>query len=168
LVNHPTQLFLKLSAAPTTTLDNYASMELMNSLTCMAIVLISVFSILMLVRFSLLPICNRRHVTWGCGYTAPNTRMQYTGSSFSDPMVAVFRDLLRFITRQDLPHGVFPKDGRYETHCIDSVERKIFSLLENGEQVAKVGMSNLPEHSAFSFAIGLIGLILLVSLVSLN
>ena len=83
-------------------------------------------------------------------------------------MVAVFRDLLRFITRQELPEGVFPKNGRYETHCVDAVERKIFGLLTNGENIAKAGMDRLPENSAFSFAIGLVAIILLVCLVSLK
>jgi hydrogenase-4 component B len=168
IVSRPTQIFLKLSSSPTSVIGDFVPMTLLNSLTSVVVLLVSVFSILMLLRFSFLPTCNRRHVTWGCGYTAANTRMQYTGSSFSDPMVAVFRDLLKFITRQDLPQGVFPKDGKYETHCIDSVERKIFTLLENGEKIAGIGMRNLPEHSSFSFAAGLIALILLVSLVSLN
>jgi hydrogenase-4 component B len=94
--------------------------------------------------------------------------MQYSGSSFSDPMVKIFGDLLRFITREELPVGVFPEDGKYETHCIDTVERKIFSLLAGGEQVANKAMRKLPEVSEFSFAIGLIALILLVCLVTLQ
>ena len=69
---------------------------------------------------------------------------------------------------QELPHSVFPKDGRYETHCVDSVERKIFAVIANGENLARAGMRALPEHSTFSFALGLIALILLVSLVSLQ
>lgn len=168
IVSKPTQIFLALSSEPTATIDTIVPNSLLNQLMIASAVLIGSFALLLVLRFSLLPRCNRKHVTWGCGYTAANTRMQYSGSSFSDPMVAVFRDLLRFITRQDLPEGVFPKNGRYETHCIDTVERKIFSLLSNGESIAKAGMERLPENSAFSFAIGLLALILLVCLVSLN
>ena len=32
----------------------------------------------------------RAGVTWGCGYHAPNPRMQYTASSFAAPLVTVF------------------------------------------------------------------------------
>ncbi|MFO0940490.1 MAG: proton-conducting transporter membrane subunit [Pirellulales bacterium] len=168
LISHPTQEFLDLAATSDTTLSTYIPWSLLNMLTTTSASLIAVIAILLTFRFVLLPKCTRKHVTWGCGYTAGNTRMQYTGSSFSDPMVAVFKDLLRFITRQELPEDVFPEKGSYETHCVDSVERKIFSLLDNGEQLAKTGMDRLPESSAFSFAIGLLALILLVSLVSLN
>jgi hydrogenase-4 component B len=31
--------------------------------------------------------------TWGCGYTAPTPRMQYTASSFAAPLVGVFGSL---------------------------------------------------------------------------
>lgn len=168
LVTQPTTLMLKLSSSPDAVLSEFVPMSLMNSLTFVSVILISVFALIMVVRFSVLPTCNRRHVTWGCGYTAPNSRMQYSGSSFSDPMVKIFGDLLRFITREELPVGVFPEDGKYETHCIDTVERKIFSLLAGGEQVAGKAMRKLPEVSEFSFAIGLIALILLVCLVTLQ
>ncbi len=168
IVSQPTQIFMALSSEPTATIDTYVPASLLGYLALGSIAVTASFALLLVLRFALLPRCTRKHVTWGCGYTAANTRMQYSGSSFSDPMVAVFRDLLRFITRQDLPQGVFPKDGRYETHCVDAVERKIFALLSNGEAIAKAGMNRLPENSSFSFAIGLVALILLVCLVSLN
>ncbi len=166
LISVPAQIFLKLSTTPSATVETFLPMALVTWITTVAVILVCIYAILMALRFSLLPNCERRHVTWGCGYTAPNTRMQYSGSSFSDPMVAVFQDLLKFVTRQDLPQGVFPKNGKYETNCIDTVERKIFTLLANGERAAQSAMSVLPEHSAFSFLLGLIALILLVSLVS--
>ena len=168
IVSKPTQIFMALSSEPTATIDTYVPTALLNQVMLVCGILVATVAVLLGLRFALLPRCTRRHVTWGCGYTAGNTRMQYSGSSFSDPMVAVFKDLLRYITRQELPEGVFPKDGHYETHCVDTVERKIFALLTNGETIAKAGMDRLPEHSAFSFAIGLVALILLVCLVSLN
>jgi len=33
--------------------------------------------------------------TWGCGYTHPTARMQYTGSSFAQPLTELFAPLLR-------------------------------------------------------------------------
>ena len=114
---------------------------------------------LLALRFALLPVAERKHVTWGCGYTAPNTRMQYTGSSFSAPMIDVFRDFLRFFKRGELPQGVFPKDGSYETHCMDSVERLMFGLLNGGDSLATKLLPLLSEDSRFSFALGLVGLI---------
>ena len=43
-----------------------------------------------------------RHVTWGCGYTAPNTRMQYTGTSFSLQFARVFETFLPQLRREKL------------------------------------------------------------------
>ncbi|HWS76051.1 MAG TPA: proton-conducting transporter membrane subunit, partial [Quisquiliibacterium sp.] len=47
----------------------------------------------------------RRHVTWGCGYTSPNARMQYTGSSFSWDFSQRFRRLMVLLRRQRAPQG---------------------------------------------------------------
>lgn len=138
------------------------------SITSFTLCFVAILGSLFVLRFALLPRCNRKHVTWGCGYTLPNARMQYTGSSFSVPMVMVFRDLLRFITREDLPKGVFPKDGSYETHCVDSVERRMFNLLDSGETVAQKILARLPEDSRFSFAFGLLALIGLAAFVILK
>jgi hydrogenase-4 component B len=46
--------------------------------------------------------------TWGCGYAQPTARMQYTASSFAQPITALFRSLLgvRFVLQR--PEGVFP------------------------------------------------------------
>ncbi|MBI3554842.1 MAG: NADH-quinone oxidoreductase subunit H, partial [Deltaproteobacteria bacterium] len=52
------------------------------------VVLICVFAL----RRILLPKSDRRHVTWACGYTSPNSRMQYTGSSFSAQFLSLTLD----------------------------------------------------------------------------
>ena len=142
--------------------------SMLQSITFVVLAFVSVLVILLFARFMLLPKSNRRHVTWGCGYTSPNARMQYTGSSFSFPMVAVFRDLLKFWTKEDLPKGVFPKDGSYSTNCVDSIEHSTFQFLNWGERVIHKGLSKIPESMGFSFGIGFIGLIVLVTLVLLK
>ncbi|MEI6810071.1 MAG: proton-conducting transporter membrane subunit, partial [bacterium] len=42
-------------------------------------------------------------VTWDCGYAAPTPRMQYTASSFSQPVTNLFRRVLGPRTRAHLP-----------------------------------------------------------------
>jgi hydrogenase-4 component B len=168
LIEAPTRVLLSLSRKQPAELMTFVPLPLINSLTLVAAIFVGVLAVLLVLRFALLPKSNRRHVTWGCGYTLPNTRMQYSGSSFSAPMVAVFRDLLKFLTREDLPQGVFPKDGHYDTHCVDGVEQTMFKLLGNGEQVVGNVMRRLPEDTRFSFAIGLAGLLILVSLVAMK
>jgi hydrogenase-4 component B len=168
LVEAPTGLFLKLSTAPDTHLSELVPHSLVQSLTMLGVVLAATLGGLMILRFALLPRCNRRHVTWGCGYTAPNARMQYTGSSFSHPMVTVFWDILTYLSREDLPKGVFPKDGQYDTHCVDSVEKSMFKFLSDGESVVTRVMRYIPEDTRFSCGLGLASLVLWVMLISLR
>jgi hydrogenase-4 component B len=62
-------------------------------------------------------------VTWGCGYLAGTPRMQYTSTSFSELIVALFRWVVRpsveasAIETQDL----FPQKASYRTEVPDSV-----------------------------------------------
>ncbi len=159
IIAAPVSVMLRLDGQVASPIGGIAAIELIQSLSQVAWVLVAVIAILLVLRFALLPVAERKHVTWGCGYTAPNTRMQYTGSSFSGPMIDVFRDFLRFFKRGELPQGVFPKDGSYETHCMDSVERRMFGLLNGGDSLAKKLLPLLSEESRFSFALGLVGLI---------
>jgi hypothetical protein len=63
--------------------------------------------------------------TWGCGYTAPTPRMQYTASSFSEPIVAPLRTLLR--RRKTEPHlsTYFPAESAVATETPDVVREAI-------------------------------------------
>lgn len=157
--------------AQSTTAQGWLDSLPISSLQSVAIatmILFSVFAVLLVGRILILPRSNRRHVTWGCGYTLPNTRMQYTGSSFSFPLVAVFRDILKFWTKEDLPNGVFPQDGSYSTNCIDSVEQSAFAYLTRGERLIQFCLKRLPESLGFSFGIGFVGFVVLVALVLLK
>jgi hydrogenase-4 component B len=48
----------------------------------------------------------RRAPTWGCGYERPAPRMQYTASSFAEPITRVFQPLLRSRVESDVPTAV--------------------------------------------------------------
>ena len=64
--------------------------------------------------------------TWDCGYAQPDTRMQYTATSFSQPLTDLFGCLLR--TRKDVraPEGVFPKESALKTETADVPERYVY------------------------------------------
>jgi len=57
--------------------------------------------------------------TWDCGYQRPTARMQYTSSSFAQPLVDLFRGLLR--PRRDAAPIVelFPTAAHLQTHVGD-------------------------------------------------
>ncbi len=85
-----------------------------------AFVLAFLIAALALLRSALL---RRREVTqgvtWGCGYAAPSPRMQYTASSFAQPLLAPFAPIIRVRVHEDGPSGYFPARASYEEHIGD-------------------------------------------------
>ncbi|WP_374569344.1 proton-conducting transporter membrane subunit [Ideonella sp.] len=108
------------------------------------------------------------HVTWGCGYTAPNTRMQTTGSGFSWDFSQRFRGLMVLLRRQKAPEGYFPQDGYLVTDCVDAVERRVFSVIKHGDESASDLSQRLREDDPrLAFAAGLAALVLIAALIVL-
>jgi formate hydrogenlyase subunit 3/multisubunit Na+/H+ antiporter MnhD subunit len=60
--------------------------------------------------------------TWGCGYTAPTPRLQYTANSFVRSFRKLIRPLLIMNKKEDAIDSVFPKPIHSETHPYDKVE----------------------------------------------
>jgi len=66
--------------------------------------------------------------TWGCGYIAPNSRMQYTGKSYSKTL----GKLLGFVTTEKKKYTelkaeeIFPQQRTHSAHYIDFFEDNIF------------------------------------------
>jgi hydrogenase-4 component B len=110
----------------------------------------------------------RESVTWGCGYTAGNARMQYTGSSFSAQLSTLFRPALPVLTREHLPTDPFPIHASHlNTHHVDAVEQRMFEVLGQGEQFVQDTSARIPEQPRFAFAAGLLALVV-VALVAIG
>jgi hydrogenase-4 component B len=90
------------------------------AITRAAVVLAALVIGLALLRATLL---RRRRVareaTWGCGYEAPDPRMQYTAASFAQPVLEPFAVAVIARLRRDGPEGCFPAHARYERHVGD-------------------------------------------------
>lgn len=71
-------------------------------------------------------------VTWDCGYAAPTARMQYTASSFTRPVVRLFRLALGTRLHVRAPETIFPADASLETHTPDLARERIFHPLYQG------------------------------------
>ena len=67
--------------------------------------------------------------TWDCGYAAPTARMQYTASSFAQPLVDLFRPILRTRASGELPAGLFPARSSFSTTTADPAERLVYRPL---------------------------------------
>src|SRR5271157_156902 len=86
----------------------------------LAFVLTLVIAVLALLRSALLRgRAVTQGVTWGCGYAAPSPRMQYTASSFAQPLLAPFAPILHVRVEEDGPSGYFPRGARYDEHISD-------------------------------------------------
>jgi hypothetical protein len=84
-------------------------------------------AILALLRRSLL--ANRtveESVTWACGYAQPTAHMQYTASSFAQPLTDLFRPLLGSKKIISKPSGYFPSDAALKTETLDLSSEKIY------------------------------------------
>ncbi|HLH76031.1 MAG TPA: proton-conducting transporter membrane subunit [Candidatus Binataceae bacterium] len=68
--------------------------------------------------------------TWDCGYASPSARMQYTASSFAQPLTDSFAMLLK--TRQVFTvvgSGIFPQHAEFRSHTDDPYQRYLFGPL---------------------------------------
>ena len=108
----------------------------------------------------------RRSATWGCGYTALSPRMQYTGGSFSDPLVRLFQAFLPSLRRERLPQESLPRRASHlATHHFDAVERRMFEMLGQAEDLVAHASERIPEQSRFAFAAGLVALVVIGAIV---
>lgn len=92
--------------------------------------LIGVAALLSLVRA--MALARRRistAVTWDCGYVRLSPRMQYTASSFAQPLTETFAMLLQ--TRQVFTglKGLFPQRAEFHSHTDDPYQSYIFRPL---------------------------------------
>ena len=87
------------------------------------IFILLVFSLFMLRKY----ILSHRRVetgpTWGCGYTAPTSKQQYTAGSFVRTYSKLFAPFLLIGKHEEEIKGIFPSEGKYHTHPYDEVEK---------------------------------------------
>jgi NADH:ubiquinone oxidoreductase subunit 5 (subunit L)/multisubunit Na+/H+ antiporter MnhA subunit len=69
----------------------------------------------------------RRGPVWGCGYSLPTARMQYTASSFAQPLVTQFRRLMRNHEMVRPARGYFPRAASYTSHAGDPFLALLFA-----------------------------------------
>jgi formate hydrogenlyase subunit 3/multisubunit Na+/H+ antiporter MnhD subunit len=72
---------------------------------------------------------SRRNVqqagTWDCGYVRGSPRLQYTASSFAQPLLAMFRRVLSPEHRSRKPTGYFPAEAHFASETPDAFERRL-------------------------------------------
>jgi hydrogenase-4 component B len=59
--------------------------------------------------------------TWDCGFALPTPRMQYTGSSFAQWLVVLWKWVLLPVAHRAAPTGLFPAGAGFASHVPDPV-----------------------------------------------
>jgi NADH:ubiquinone oxidoreductase subunit 5 (subunit L)/multisubunit Na+/H+ antiporter MnhA subunit len=165
LVEQPARLFRARlpEAGPLGALE---PVRLLGPIAWMGLLLLAVLGALLLLRRRLLgPAPTRRHVTWGCGYTAGTPRIQYTGASFSSQLAGLFYAVLPVHRREQLPEGPFPeRTGHVNTHCVDAVEKRMFEVMGEGDALVTRVAERAPIGPGLSLGAGLVALAAMVAL----
>jgi hypothetical protein len=65
-------------------------------------------------------------VTWDCGYVQPSPRMQYTASSFAQPLTDLFGPLIGTRRRLALPEGLFPHTASFTSETPDLYRERLY------------------------------------------
>lgn len=102
--------------------------------------------------------------TWGCGYARPTARMQYTASSFAQPLTDLFQMLLGTRKKIAPPTGYFPRESSLATETPDLYRETVYRPLFLG---VDRGLSRLRwlQHGNVHLYVLYIALTLLVLLV---
>lgn len=102
--------------------------DVMKSISIASVIFLAVTAVVFLIRRMFTVRSEERFSgTWGCGYVAPDTRMQYTGKSFSKSFGKVLNFLLiekkgyKEIERSE----TFPLTRKYRSYYLDFFEERI-------------------------------------------
>ncbi len=131
LLVKPVGLFTALKQLPFSAFQGNG-IEILSAISKSALYL--VFSVLILWIVRKLVLRKRTSTvspTWGCGYTAPTPKIQYTGSSFSKTYSKLFGMLFQINKKEKEVSGIFPTHTHLETRTYDKIEKWLIDYPTN-------------------------------------
>lgn len=168
LVAGPTALLLQGDAAPQLASSLQTTLATLTRIGALSAALALVLALVLWLRFRKGRLAMRRHVTWGCGYEAPNPRMQYSGTSFSIDFAQQFKNILALVKRRKAPLGYFPQSSYVVMDCVDAVERRLYTVIGQGDATAaELSRKMQEDNPRFAFAMGLAAIALIAAMVFL-
>jgi NADH:ubiquinone oxidoreductase subunit 5 (subunit L)/multisubunit Na+/H+ antiporter MnhA subunit len=106
--------------------DRLAALPGLDSLTYAALGLLAAALILgVMFRLRLKRLPSETGSTWGCGYLAPATSMQYTSSSFGDIAIQIFKGFIRPSAAKPATDGFFPRQDSFSSHIPETLLEQI-------------------------------------------
>ena len=127
----------------------------------------------LLIRFVVRGLPRRVSLVWGCGGTRLDPRMEYTATSFAEPLTRVFDDVLRPEYDIDVTHHAeseyLIESVRYRQRVDDRLEAVLYPpILAAGKRMGTT-VSRLQNGSVHRYlAFGLVGLIAVLVVVGLT
>jgi formate hydrogenlyase subunit 3/multisubunit Na+/H+ antiporter MnhD subunit len=112
----------------------------------------------------------RRVDAWGCGRDVQTSRMQYTATSFAEPLQRVFSDVLRPQTDVEVTHVAesryYEQSLRYRNRVSDALEQHgyrplIDATLSIGRAARRLQNGSVHRYLAFGFVALLVVLVVL-------
>jgi formate hydrogenlyase subunit 3/multisubunit Na+/H+ antiporter MnhD subunit len=106
--------------------------------------------------------------TWGCGYAQPAPRMQYTASSFAEPMTRIFQPLLRSRVDRDISAaGAWPKAASWRSITPDRALAGLYEPVFQSVERALLRLRGLQQGrvSTYLLYIVLTVLVLVASMI---
>lgn len=107
--------------------------------------------------------------TWGCGYTGPVDKMQYTATSYAENYVQVAGSVVnqKAEYRKIEPADIFPLKREFATHSEDATEVKVYNrivrfLLKLLDRMAFVQTGYLQHYILYAFVLLIVMIILTV------
>jgi len=123
LLIKPVQLFTSLKQLTFTSFQGNG-IETLLSVSKSGFYLIGVVLILWIIRKLVLRTrTSEISSTWGCGYTAPTAKIQYTASSFSRTYSKLFGMIFQMNKKEKEIEGIFPTHAQLETSAYDKIEK---------------------------------------------
>jgi hydrogenase-4 component B len=129
-------------------------------LALIGLIAIIVFALKMLPRVNIIS----KAGTWDCGYAHPTARIQYTGSSFGQTLVNLFKFILWPKTHRPAIRGIFPKIAHFKNIVPDTILDRLVLPLFNvaGEYLPSLRILQQGQTHLYVLYILVIVIILLI------
>lgn len=106
-------------------------LQLTGNITLAATVFFTVFVVVLMIRRLLYKGKSlERSGTWGCGFTQPTAKMQYTGSSYAASILEFFKSVALLREVHPEIQGRFPQKTHYHSHVDDIAEFHMGNVIQ--------------------------------------
>jgi hypothetical protein len=137
----------------------------------LAAVLCAAVGTVALVRAAVEPGPVRVAEAWGCGRELQTARMEYTATSFGEPLTRVFEDVLAPSHDVDISHVAesryYVEAATVHTSTDDGFERRLYAPAQRALRRFGTAARSVPNGSVHRYlAFGLVALVLVLVLVA--